>query len=488
MTHPALQEAPLPGAVPASFISSGDVLDEVGAADTLGLELRYGNEDLIRALDVADIAGPFSVVSPWELVDTKGVRRIHAAGYAALPFGERYPPLVDFLVRYLTADRNMGLPQQSTTPWRAALEHNLVQLLTAVAPSHADSQVFFSNSGAEAVEGAIKFVKAYRPGAPYIINFTGGYHGKTYGALSLTPNEEYQGPFRPLMPDVVTVGFGDIEAFRATVAELGGNRIAGVVLEPVQGEAGVIIPPVGFLEQVAATCAHYGIVTVADEVQVGLGRGGYHFTSIEWGGFEPDIITLAKPLGGGLVPIGATIARRDIFHTMLGGLASKRHSSTFGGNSLAMAVGLKSLELIVGDGLAARSRALGRTGLERLTAIQQRHEHLLEAVRGMGLLLALDFRPVVGTRAVPGHRELVGELSGLLGLLTLHRAGVHANLSLNAKRTIRLTPALTMPEELLGEMLDRVEQAADHRAWAWEMLIGTQPATLFGLLRLATAG
>lgn len=469
-----------------SLIRCDELLDDSMPADeVIDLERHHGNQDLIRALEVAGIAGPFTVVNPWELEDSLGVRRIHAAGYSALPFGERYPPLIEFMQHYLRTDRNMGLPQQSTTTWRAALESNLIELLAAVAPSHADSQVFFSNSGAEAIEGAIKFVRAYRPDAHHIINFTGAYHGKTMGALSLTPNEEYQAPFRPLMAGVNTVGFGDIEAFRAKVGELGGNNIAGVVLEPIQGEAGVIIPPAEFLEQVAATCAHYGIVTVADEIQVGLGRSGYHFASIEWGGFEPDIITLAKPLGGGMVPIGATIARRDIFHTMLGGLASKRHSSTFGGNSLAMAVGLKSLELIVDGDLAGRARRLGATSLLRLEEIQQRHPHLLDAVRGAGLLLALDFLPVLGPKAVPFQRELIGELSGLLGLLTLHKAGVHANLSLNAKRTIRITPALTMPEPLLDELLDRVDSAAEHRDWAWEMLAATHPSTLFGLTRLA---
>jgi acetylornithine/succinyldiaminopimelate/putrescine aminotransferase len=415
----------------------------------------------------------------------QGVTRIHAAGYSALPFGERYPPLIEFVQRFLEVDRDMGLPQQSTTAWRAALEYNLIQLLAEVAPSHADSQVFFSNSGAEAIEGAIKFVKAFRPAAPYILNFTGGYHGKTYGALSLTPNEEYQAPFRPLMANVVTVKFGDIEAFRTEVDQLGGNNIAGVFLEPIQGEAGVIIPPRNFLEQLGAICEHYGIVIVADEIQVGLGRSGYHFASIEWGGLEPDIITLAKPLGGGIMPVGATIARRDIYHTMLGGLSSKRHSSTFGGNSLAMAVGLKSLELLLENNLAARSRRLGAKSLERLVTIQQRHEHLFEAVRGMGLLLALEFRPVVGPKAAPVQRELIDELSGLLGLLTLHKAGVHANLSLNAKRTIRLTPALNIPEPLLDELLDRVERSADHHAWAVEMLTATAPKTLYGLTRLA---
>lgn len=378
----------------------------------------------------------------------------------------------------------MGLPQQSVTAWRAALEYNLIRLLAQVAPSHADSQIFFSNSGAEAIESAIKFVKAYRPNAKYLINFTRAYHGKTYGALSLTPNEEYQGLFQPLMPNVKTVNFGDIDAFLNTVDELGVNNVAAVVFEPIQGEAGVIIPPVEFLQTIGELCQRHGILTVSDEIQVGLGRSGFHFASIEWGRLEPDIITLAKPLGGGIVPIGATIARKDIYHRMLGGLASKRHSNTFGGNSLAMAVGLRSLELILSENLAERARQSGKKGLTRLKQIKERHPHLLEDVRGIGLLFALQFRPVAGINILGGYKDLINELCGLSGLLALHKAGVHANLSLSSRRTVRLTPALTMPDELQNQMFDRVESAADVNHGAWEMIRHTSLKTLTGLARL----
>ena len=121
-------------------------------ADVLASELAYGNSDLIRVLKIANVAGPFKAVSPWELEDTDGTVRINAGGYSALPFGDRYPALVDFVQRYLRDGSSMGLPQQATSEWRAALEHNLVYTLASFAPSHADSNVFFSNSGAEAIE------------------------------------------------------------------------------------------------------------------------------------------------------------------------------------------------------------------------------------------------------------------------------------------------------------------------------------------------
>jgi acetylornithine/succinyldiaminopimelate/putrescine aminotransferase len=143
-------------------IQTQDVLGK-NFARTLELELKYGNGDLIKVLNILGIAGPFKLLSPWELQDEEGRHLINAGGYSALPFGEMYPPLVDFLQEYLKHNQSSCLPQGVTSSWRAALETNLIALLARQAPSHVDSQVFFSNSGAEAVEAAIKFAKAARP-------------------------------------------------------------------------------------------------------------------------------------------------------------------------------------------------------------------------------------------------------------------------------------------------------------------------------------
>lgn len=448
------------------------------------LERHAGNGDLIRALEALGIAGPFTVTSPWELADERGRHLISAGGYAALPFGEHYPPLTEFVKDYVQHNTAPGLPQQSASPWRAALETNLVALLARQAPSHHDSQVFFSNSGAEAIEAAIKFVRAARPRAKTLVNFSGAYHGKTAGALSLTPNEEYQAPFRPLLDNIVTLPYGDADVFVETIAELGADRVAGVILEPLLGEGGVVTPPPDFLPAVTKVCQKHGIVIVADEVQSGLGRTGHWFASVA-GGLEPDIITLAKPLGGGLVPVGATIARRNIVRRALGGLYAKRHSNTFGGGSLAMAVGLKSLEILVDEDLVNRARTLGDHGLARLKAIQQKHPDFLAEVRGAGMLFALQLQPLLPDRILPSQAELVSQLGSGLGLRALHRAGVHACYTLNASRIIRLSPALNMPEHLFETLFDRVETAARRSPHTWQLVPKAPPKTLFGLARLA---
>src|SRR5690606_11011101 len=328
----------------------------------------------------------------WELRDPDGTHLIHAGGYAAVPFGESYPPLVEFVQEFLRANRQLGLPQQSLSEWRAALETNLVGLLASVAPAHADSKVFFGNSGAEAIETAIKMARAARPRATTFINFERAYHGKTTGALALTPNEEYQGPFRPLAPDVVTLPYGDLEALKRTLDRLG-KQACAIVVEPVLGEGGVIEPPPGFLKALGELAAANGVLVIADEIQTGLGRTGHWFASVA-DGLVPDIVTLAKPLGGGLLPVGATLARNEIYRALLPGTASKRHSNTFGGGSLASAVAMRSLEILVEQRLDLRARQLGDRGLERMRRTVESYPNLLAEARGAGMLFAFTLKPI----------------------------------------------------------------------------------------------
>ncbi|WP_309571041.1 aminotransferase class III-fold pyridoxal phosphate-dependent enzyme [Deinococcus sp.] len=476
----------MPG-LPDGFIRTQDVLEEkLSAGRVRELELTYGNEELLYGLGLIGVDGPFYAVTPWELEDGQGTRRINASGYAAVPFGDMPPVIVEFMQQFLTHNRAMGLPQQSTSPWRAALEANLIHLLARDLPSHADSQVFFCSSGTEAIEGALKFAKAWRPRAKYVISFGSAYHGKTLGSLSITPNPEYQDIFRPLVPGAVTSPYGDLEALKRLIRRLGPDTIYAVVVEPIQGEGGVNIPPAGFLAGIGEVCRRHGIPVIADEIQTGLGRTGHWFESAAQG-LDPDIVTLAKPLGAGMTAVGATIVRAPIYKKMLGGLSSKRHSNTFGGGALAMAVGLKSLEYLLENDLPARSLELGQVGLERLTALQRRFPQLLEAVRGQGMLLALQFRPMVGVPLPAMLREIVFEATAILALRELHLGGVMANLSLSSKRTVRLTPALDMPADVFGTLFDRVEAFVQTHPNSRELLLKTPPQVTARLAAFAAA-
>ena len=476
-----------PVSLPSGFIRADDVLHERLLPDKAKyLDLRYGNEELLYGLDVLGLAGPFYRVTPWELEDERGVRRINACGYAALPFGEMPPVITEFMQEFLTHNRAMTLPQQSSSPWRAALQTNLVKLLSRELPSHSDSQVFFCSSGTEAIEGAMKFAKAWRPGAQHFISFGSAYHGKTYGSLSLTPNPEYQDAFRPLVPGTLTSPYGDLDALKTLIRRVGADKVVAVVVEPIQGEGGVNIPPRGFLSGLGEFCRQHGIVVIADEIQTGLGRTGHWFESAAQG-LDPDIVTLAKPLGGGLVPVGATIVRHPIYKKMLGGLSSKRHSNTFGGGALSMAVGLKSLEYLVESDLPARSRALGAQGLAKLQELQRRFPRLLQEVRGQGLLLAMQFQPVVGLPLPGALRELAYEATAILALRELHQSRVMANLSLSSKRVVRLSPALDMPQETFTELMERVEHFAGRNPTSRHLLTHTPTPVTLELARFAAS-
>lgn len=464
-------------------ITTRQLLDAPGDVKAFDLETAHGNTDLLKLLDLLGLAGPFRVQSPWELRDPQGTHLIHAGGYAAVPFGEAFPPLVEFVNEFLAANQQLGLPQQSLSEWRGALEANLVALLASVAPSHSDSKVYFGNSGAEAIETAIKMARAARPRGTTFINFQRAYHGKTTGALALTPNEEYQGPFRPLAPEVLTLPYGDDAALEAALKRLG-ERACAIVIEPVLGEGGVIAPPAGYLKRVAELAAAAGVLVIADEIQTGLGRTGHWFASVA-DGMEPDIITLAKPLGGGLLPVSATIARKAVFHALLPGLASKRHSSTFSGGTLAMAVGLKSLELLVEGKHDERAAEAGHYGLQRLQAMAEKNPNLIESVRGAGMLFAISLKPVVGFK-VPGvTEEDVQTLASALMLRELHGAGVHGCYSNNAHRTVRLTPALNTPQELLVTLFDRVESLVEGTPSSFAMLRRLPMPKMLALARLA---
>lgn len=464
-------------------VSSTDLLANPATLAATATEIAHGNGDLIKLLDTLGIAGPFSVLNPWELEDAAGRHLIHAGGYAAVPFGERYPPLLDFVRAYLDDSRQMGFAQQSASEWRAALAENLVALLASVAPSHSDSRVFFGNSGAEAIEAGLKMALAYRPKARTVVNFQSAYHGKTLGALALTPSDEYQGPFRPLVPETITLPYGDEGALVSTLAKRAAD-LAAIVIEPVLGEGGVISPPDGYLRRLGELARQHGVPVLADEIQTGLGRTGSWFASVA-AGLDPDIITLAKPLGGALVPIGATIARRDIYRALLPGLASKRHSNTFGGGSLATAVGLRSLEILVEERLDLRAAELGERGLQRLRVLADDYPALIAEVRGAGMLFAIALQPLVGFR-VPGVApEDVQTLASALALRALHDGGVHACYSSNANRVVRLTPALNMPEKTFEQMFDRVAAVAGANPRTLKLLQRFEMKRLLQLARIA---
>ena len=353
------------------------------------------------------------------------------AGFGALALGHRPAAVVAAVKEQL--DR---MPLSSRVLFDQAVA-DLAAELAAMLPGDI-SKSFFCHSGAEAVEGALKLARLHT-GRTGIVAAEGGFHGKTLGALSASGRDVYKTPFAPLLPNVSHVPFGDADALAAAV----GEQTAAVILEPVQGEAGVIIPPDGYLTAAREICDRAGALLIADEVQSGFGRTGTVF-ACEREGVIPDIITLAKALGGGVMPLGAFASTPEIWAALEANPLI--HSSTLGGNPLACAAGLAAIREITRLNLPARAAALGEVALSRLRELQQRHPDIISEVRGRGLFIGVQFTDP--------------DIAGLV-IAGLAQRRVIAAYTLNNPCVIRIEPALTIAEDQLARGLDALAESVE---------------------------
>ncbi|WP_214324429.1 aspartate aminotransferase family protein [Nonomuraea sediminis] len=358
------------------------------------------------------------------VTDADGHHLLDCGGYGVFLLGHTHPAVVEAVVA-----------QARTHPMatRLLLEPtaaHAARALTRVTPAGLD-RVHFVNSGAEATEAAIKLARAH--GKTRLVSAAGGYHGKTMGALTLTAKELYQAPFRPLLPDVVHVPYGDA----AALAEVVGPGSC-VVLEPVQGEGGVVVPPYGYLAGVQELCRERGAMFVLDEIQTGLGRLG------AWWGADrervvPDVLLVGKGLSGGVVPVAAMVATDAAYAPF--DKDPFLHTSTFAGSPIAMAAARAAVETIAAEGLVERADALGAAILDGLRALDC---HLITDLRGAGLLIGVELRDE--------------HVAGALVLELLDR-GVLVNHSLNAHRVVRLTPPAVLTQADLDWLLTAFHDA-----------------------------
>ena len=311
-----------------------------------------------------------------------------------------------------------------------------LEKLTQVTPTGLNSALL-TNSGTESVEAAIKLARRHT-NKKKIISMKGGFHGKTFGALSATWNKRYREPFGPLVPHFEFVEYGSASALETAL----GDDTAAVIAEPVQGETGVIVPPPDYLRAVRELCDKSGALLILDEIQTGLGRTGRMWAS-EHSGVIPDIMTVSKGLGGGL-PIGAAIARREITQSMRKG----EHTSTFAGNPLACAAASANLDFIVKNRLPEMAESKGKEMKSLLNGIASRHK-IAREVRGLGLMLALDLR-------VDLRQVLLDSLS---------RGVIFAY---SGREVVRLLPPIIITEEQMrksGEVLDEAVRLEGSRRY-----------------------
>lgn len=377
--------------------------------------------------------GDVEVYATGSWVRTRSGRELlNCGGYGVFIHGARHPRVLAEVRAQL--DRNPVATRLLLEP-QAALA---ATALAEVTPAGLD-RVHFACSGTEAVEAALKLARA--GGRRHVIGMAGGYHGKTLGALSVTGKPLFQQPFQPLLPDVSHVPYGSVRALADALSTHDDGTVC-VVLEPVQGEAGVIVPPAGYLRAVAALCRRHRAFLVLDEVQTGLGRLGSW-----WGadreGVVPDVLLAGKALGGGVLPVSALVATEEAFAPF--DRDPFIHTSTFSGWPLGMAAVRGAIAAIREDDLVTRADRLGRELSDELGHLVHEIFGDLATLRGVGLLIGVEL-------AVDG---LAGEL-----LLELMAAGVIANHSLNSDRVLRLTPPAVLDEREVQFLLDAFERAA----------------------------
>lgn len=373
------------------------------------------------------------------------------AAYGALPFGYNPPEIWEAL-------HGVESRQEPSFIQPSLLEAagNLAARLVEVAPVGL-KQVTFANSGAEAVEAAFKLCRA-KTGKMNILSTTNSFHGKTLGALSATGNISYQKAFGAPANGFKQIPYGDIQALESYLEEWA-DETAAFVVEPIQGEGGIVEPPPGYLRQVQELCARYGVLTIFDEIQTGLGRTGTMF-ACEREDVTPDVLVIAKALGGGLLPIGAVLCMEGVYTEEFG----LKHSSTFAGNSLGCRVGLAVLDRLTRDHgqLLSDIKEKGarlKTGLEEVAL---RYPQIVKKIRGQGLMLGIEFVSCKSSYphsllGVMAEQEL---LTPMISSYLLNIEKVRVAPTLNGASVIRIEPALIINDAQIDRIIEAVGRAA----------------------------
>jgi putrescine aminotransferase len=351
-------------------------------------------------------------------------------GYGIYDLGIRNPEVLAAVRAQL--DRNPMPTQELLDPFKGML----CRLLAQISPGEL-TNAFICNSGTEAIEGAMKIARV-ATGRKGFVCADGAFHGKTLGALSLMSKASFREPVEPLIGPVYRIPFGDADAAERVLRDHG-SEIAAVVIEPIQGEAGAVVPPDDFLPRLRAACDETGVLLIADEVQTGLGRTGKLWAVDHWN-VEPDIVCVAKSLGGGVMPVGAIIGRAHVWKALEPN--PFLHTSTFGGNPLACAAAIASLHVILRDRLWEAAERKGTRIMDALEQLRARYPKVLTRVQGKGLLIGMVF---------PDNE------TGYQVSAELFRRGVLVAGTQIAATTVRIEPALTIPDDLIDEVLVRLD-------------------------------
>lgn len=417
----------------------------------------YVNPGIVAQMQLVGFNKRFVRAQGTTVYDDRGEPYLDLLGaFGALNLGHNPPEVLQAVQRAMDQP---NLLQASLGAAAAALAHNLAALLPGDL-----SRTFFCNSGAEAVEGALKFARA-ATGRPVFVYCKGAFHGKSYGALSVTGREKYRAPFQPLLPDTREIPYGDLDALEEA---LQARDVAAFIVEPIQGEGGVVLPPDGYLREAENLCHQYDTLLIVDEIQTGLGRCGTLF-AFEREGIVPDIVCLAKSLGGGVMPIGAFTTTPAIWDQVLGGMErSQLHTSTFGGNTLACVAGIAAINAILDKQLPQHALTIGERLKAGLAQAAATHPELIDEVRGRGLMIGIAFhipnsdrnRSIGNTLHHLGEEYIGSMVAGEL----MNRHHMITAYTLNNPAVIRVEPPLILTEQeaddtiaAFSEVLERIK-------------------------------
>jgi 4-aminobutyrate aminotransferase len=437
--RPELEDA---GPVESTLAPLGDTVEPLllteipgpRAREHIAFDEQYTSPSLPRAYGIVPVRGEGAVIE-----DIDGNRFLDfCAGIAVNVTGHCHPAVVD-AIRSQAAQ----LLHYSASDFYLPIYAHLAAELERIAPMQGKTRVFLGNSGAEVVEASIKLAR-YVTGRQNLVSFYGGFHGRTYGAVSLTGSKaKYHAHFGPLLPGVYHVPYGsegldelEQRIFRRLMPA---NEFAAVIVEPIQGEGGVVVPDDVFLPRLRRLCDEHGMLLIADEVQSGMGRTGKMWAIEHWG-VEPDVVVTAKGLASGM-PVGAMIAKEPLMAWGPGA-----HGSTFGGNPVSCAAALATIKLLEG-GLMENATERGTQVLRALEPLVAQYPGIVRDVRGVGLLIGVQFDS--GTIAADVEHEAFRR-----GLLVL-TAG---------DDVVRMTPPLVVTEEQTAAAIRIFEAAVEEVA------------------------
>ena len=409
--------------------------------ETINKYEKYINPSQARLFRFMGLDSVESSAEGWIITDSEGKQFIDClGGYGMFAVGHRNPVVVEAVEKALHS-----MPMCGKVLFNRPMA-DLAEKLAEITPGDLQYS-FFVNSGTEAVEGCLKVARLATKRKKFVAA-ENAFHGKTMGSLTATGRDLYRDPFKPLLEGFTHVPYGDAEAIRQAVD----TGTAAVILEPIQGEGGIIVPPDGYLRQVKEICEQAGALLIADEVQTGIGRTGSWF-GVDYDGVTPDLMACAKALGGGVMPIGTIIGTPRAWQGLIE--APFLHTSTFGGNQLACMAGLATLKYIEDEDLLRRSSETGayfKAGLEK---IMQEYPEVITQVRGRGMMIGVEL-----------SKEGAG---GMLMSLMIEKKIIVAY-TLNNPKVIRIEPPLIMPADVVDHVLEEFRDAVKTTAAAIEDL------------------